>query len=188
MGKREETRTRMMDAASRNFRAHGFSGIGVDGIAKTAGVTSGAFYAHLGSKDAAFQAILETGLDEVLLGIPNFQKESGSDWVSAFADYYLDPPHRVDLECGCAMASLTTDVWRSSDDLHGIYQDKMSDIARTFAKGLTGEGREERAWACLSALIGGLNMLRAMRPGKEADRIAAAIKQSVLSVAGSVAD
>ena len=35
-----ETHQRMLQAAVRSFRQHGFAGIGVDGIAKAAGVTS----------------------------------------------------------------------------------------------------------------------------------------------------
>ena len=59
---KEETRLKMRVAASRSFRAHGFAGVGVDGIAKEAGVTSGAFYSHFGSKDGAFSAALGVGL------------------------------------------------------------------------------------------------------------------------------
>ena len=98
--KKEQTRERMLDAASQSFRAHGYAGVGVDSIAKAAGVTSGAFYAHLGSKDGAFRAALERGLDEVIVAIPQFQNEHGSKWVEAFADYYLGKAHRDDLACG----------------------------------------------------------------------------------------
>ena len=52
--KKLETRSRIIDAAGRSFRSNGYAGIGVDGIAKAAGVTSGAFYAHLGSKKWCF--------------------------------------------------------------------------------------------------------------------------------------
>ena len=48
LNKKQETRKRIINAASRGFRSNGYAGIGVDGIAKEAGVTSGAFYAHLG--------------------------------------------------------------------------------------------------------------------------------------------
>ena len=66
-----ETRRKIIDAAGRGFRKHGYAGIGVDGLAKSAGVTSGAFYAHLGSKNGAFEVALEAGLDEVIEGVPD---------------------------------------------------------------------------------------------------------------------
>ena len=43
-GLKQEARTKILDAAGRGFRRLGFGGIGVDGLAKEAGVTSGAFY------------------------------------------------------------------------------------------------------------------------------------------------
>jgi AcrR family transcriptional regulator len=79
---RQKTRKRIINAASQGFRSNGYAGIGVDGIgvdgiAKEAGVTSGAFYAHLGSKDGAFQATLSVGLYEVIAEIPEFQLQHG---------------------------------------------------------------------------------------------------------------
>jgi AcrR family transcriptional regulator len=73
----QKTRKRIINAARQGFRSNGYAGIGVDGIAKEAGVTSGAFYAHLGSKDGAFQATLSVGLDEVIAEIPEFQLQHG---------------------------------------------------------------------------------------------------------------
>ena len=59
--KKQLTHRKMLDAASMSFRSNGYAGIGVDGIAKAAGVTSGAFYAHFGSKDKAFKSVLDMG-------------------------------------------------------------------------------------------------------------------------------
>ncbi|MFT7414539.1 MAG: TetR/AcrR family transcriptional repressor of nem operon, partial [Methylophagaceae bacterium] len=43
LSKKNETRKRIIKAASKGFRSNGYAGIGVDSIAKEAGVTSGAF-------------------------------------------------------------------------------------------------------------------------------------------------
>jgi len=185
--KKEQTKLRMLDAASRSFRSHGFAGIGVDGIAKEAGVTSGAFYAHLGSKNKAFEAILITGLDEVIEGVPKFQNDFKGEWVQAFADYYLGPPHIEDLECGCAMASLTSEVVRSDSKLQSIYERKMSKIADLMAEGLA-EGsdgeKKARAWTMLSTLIGGLNVVRAIGDETIALNVASSIKSAAVKAAG----
>jgi len=122
--KKELTRARILDAASRSFRSSGYAGTGVDGIAKSAGVTSGAFYAHFGSKDGAFEAALAVGMDEVIESIPDFQNEFGPNWVSAFADYYLGEAHRNDLACGCAMTTLSPEVVRADPAVHKAYEAK----------------------------------------------------------------
>lgn len=185
--KRQQTRARMLDAASRGFRSKGYAGIGVDGIAKAAGVTSGAFYAHFGSKDSAFSAALDAGLDEVIETLPKLQQEAGSGWVEAFVDYYIGRAHREDLECGCAMATLSPEVVRAGPEMHAAYEVKMKKIAQLVAYGLDGNSKEERvsrAWAMLGILIGGLTMARAVKTRKAAEDIASSIHTAAINVAG----
>ncbi|MBK8971696.1 MAG: TetR/AcrR family transcriptional regulator [Hahellaceae bacterium] len=185
---KEETRRKVTESVSRGFRKHGYAGIGIDKLAKDAGVTSGAFYAHFGSKNGAFEVALNLGLDEVIEAIPRFQHESGAAWVQAFVDYYLGQPHIKDLECGCAMASLTPEVVRSDAEFHAIYETKMVRIAGLIAQGLLEatdtQNARGRAWALLSLLTGGLNMVRAMNSPEAADELIEALKPTALAVAG----
>jgi len=184
---KEETRLKISEAAGRGFRRHGYAGIGVDGLAKAAGVTSGAFYAHFASKAGAFELALIAGLDEVIEGVPKFQREHGADWVKAFAAYYLGKAHRRDLECGCAMASLTPEVIRFGAEMHALYEKKMTRIADLVAGGLasgSNKNRRERAWAMLGVLIGGLNVARAMKHKKTSEEVAEAIKAAAIEAAG----
>lgn len=185
--RKEETRKRMGEAASRGFREHGFSGIGVDGIAKEAGVTSGAFYAHFGSKDGAFEVALEIGLDEVIAGIPEFQREHGLAWVEAFADYYLGKPHREDLACACAMTTLGPEVARGHSEGRRIYEEKMSKIVTLIAEGLdegTPEQLRARAWSLISVLTGGLTASRSVGSSSLTEEVAAAVRLAAVAVAG----
>lgn len=185
--KKEETRQKMLDAAGRSFRSYGYSGIGVDGLAREAGVTSGAFYAHFGSKSAAFDTALTAGLDEVIQAVPQFQSEHKEGWVKAFADYYLGKPHRSDLACGCAMTTLAPEVVRSGPKVHALFEKKMNSIIDLIVEGLAGATHEERrarAWAMLSTLVGGLTMARAVKSIKSADEIAEAVKPTAIKAAG----
>ncbi|MCH6257474.1 TetR/AcrR family transcriptional regulator [Puniceicoccaceae bacterium K14] len=185
--RREKTRQNMLLAASKGFRSHGFEGIGVDTIAKGAGATSGAFYAHLGSKKNAFLYALELGLQEVVQSVPKFQNEHDELWLEAFADYYLGSTHRKDLACGCAMASLSPDIARQTKEAQTLYAQYMEKIAALVAKGLTGNNQDEklsRAWSFLSILIGGLTVTRALGDNPTAETIASNIKQKALEVAG----
>lgn len=184
---KEETRKKMLSAAGRGFRSHGYAGIGVDGLAKEAGVTSGAFYSHFGSKDAAFDEALSAGLDEVIAAVPVFQKDHGADWIQAFANYYLGKDHREDLACGCAMTTLSPEVVRAAAPVHAAYEQKMTEIANLMAVGLaggTGEDRRARAWATLSTLIGGLTISRAMKSTGTVTNIADSVIQAAVKAAG----
>jgi len=182
--KKEQTRARILDAASQSFRSSGYAGTGVDGIAKAAGVTSGAFYAHFGSKDGAFEAALAAGMDEVIESIPNFQREFGPDWVGDFADYYLGEAHRNDLAYGCAMTTLSPEVARADPNIHTAYEAKMNRIVGLIADGLDGgseDARNARAWAMLSTLVGGLTLSRAVANSDIANGIAAAARTAAVA-------
>lgn len=185
---KEETRNKIVTAASRGFRKHGYGGIGVDGLAKSAGVTSGAFYAHLGSKEGAFNTALEFGLDEVIDSLPVLQAEHGVHWVKAFVEYYLSKSHRSDLECGCAMATLTPEVVRFGEEVHAVFEKKMLVIAELIAHGLAGKTKENRlirAWSMLGVLIGGINIVRGMLSAEASDAVADAIRQAAIKTAGA---
>lgn len=176
-----------MDTVGRGFRARGFAGVGVDGLAKAAGVTSGAFYAHCGSKDGAFAEALETGLHEVVDGLAGLQRENGATWIGAFADYYLGAPHLGNLETGCAMALLTAEVVRFPQATHALFEKKMNEIVAVFAQGLAGgdeADRRARAWASLSVLIGGVNVARALKTPAATAEVAQAVRAAALVAAG----
>ena len=184
---KEQTRIKIIGAAGRSFRSYGYSGIGVDGLAKEAGVTSGAFYSHFGSKSGAFDMALIAGLDEVIEAIPQFQSKHGADWVKAFVDYYLGKQHRNDLACGCAMTTLTPEVVRAGPKVHAVFEEKMDSIANLVAQGLAGPSDKDcraRAWSMLSLLIGGLTIARAMKSAKTTNEVAEVIKATAIKAAG----
>lgn len=186
--KKSATRSKLVDAAGRGFRTHGFSGVGVDSMAGSAGATSGAFYAHLGSKGKAFHIALTAGLDEVIEAIPQYQLEHGSAWIDAFSDYYLGKPHRLDMACGCAMTTLTPDVMRGDEAAKEIYETRMNEIAELISGGLTKidlTDRMPRAWSILQTLIGGLMMARSMHTEDASDRVAQATKAAVRILAAA---
>lgn len=185
MKKAERTRAKLIKSAGKGFRRAGYAGVGVDSIAQEAGVTSGAFYAHLGSKDGAFRSALLAGLEDVLAAVPKFREDYGRDWPQAFADYYLGDVHRNDIEDGCAMAGLSPDVVRATPDVQREYADLMQQIADEFVKGIPGGGSEtekqQKAWSFLTALIGALIVARAAGSDPVAARIADASKSSAVS-------
>lgn len=185
---KEETRRKVTEAVSRGFRKHGYAGVGVDKLAKDAGVTSGAFYANFGSKSGAFEVALVLGLDEVIEAVPRFQQEHGSAWVLAFVDYYLGKAHREDRECGCAMTALTPEVARADADFRQTFESKMTRIVDLIAHGLAGADAEEsrtRAWAMLGILTGGLNLARALHSDAAVEEVARAIGVAALQAAGT---
>ncbi|MEQ1672130.1 MAG: TetR/AcrR family transcriptional regulator, partial [Hyphomicrobium sp.] len=112
-GHKEEAKAKILGAVGRGFRRLGFGGIGVDGLAKEAGVTSGAFYGHFPSKADAFRAAAVAGMIDVRLAIEQTRASQGEVWLSKFADFYMNAKRTCDLSDACALQSLTPEVGRA---------------------------------------------------------------------------
>jgi len=185
--KREQTYLRILEAASQSFKCQGFSGVGVKTIAQAAEVTTGAFYAHFGSKDGAFDAVIKDGLRRSLHIITGIQRDQGKKWPKVYADFYLSRQHRVDVAGGCAIAALSPDIARAAPEHQIAFDTGMMQIVDVVSAGLAKgsfEDRRDRAWSYLSTLTGGLILARAARTPKLADNIARASSAQALAVAG----
>lgn len=158
-GYKEKVKQQILDAAGRGFREEGYGGLGIDGLAKRAGLTSGAFYGHFSSKDEAFKEAVTKGLQDYAQGVLNFKTDQGAQWAQAFLDYYLGTPHMDDLGCGCAVPGLSAEVMRADSDIKKAYEDEVKIIADTIAKGLKGQHKHD-AWALMALLAGSVMMAR----------------------------
>ncbi|SRR5579883_1306133 len=183
---KEDTKERILHAASRGFRSHGYNGIGVNTLAKEAGVTSGAFYGYFRSKEDAFLAAVVDGLDEYRAGIEAFRANYGAVWSVALADYYVGRKHRQDLACGCALPTLSPEVIRADRRVRSAYQAALIKLNEAIAAGLaTGTAIEKRAtaWVILSVLAGGLTLARAVWDEALAEQISVAVHDATIAVA-----
>ncbi len=176
VGKKEQSREKILASAGRGFRAQGFGGLGIDGLAKAAGVTSGAFYAHFRSKADAFREAVRLGMSDLGSGIRGF-RDRGGDWVAAFVDFYMDDRRAVPLADSCALQSLTGEVARADAATRAAYGEALEDVIATLASGF-GESRDARARAIavLALVSGGVSMARAAGDPALADEIVAAVR------------
>lgn len=186
-GYREQAKVKLLAAVGRGFRKCGYGGIGVDGLAKEAMVTSGALYSHFESKDAAFKETIIAGVDELRDNIRKLQAEHGARWIEVFVDYYLGPKRICDMEDSCALQSLTPEVQRSANETKSLFQSHVSVVVDAVADGLGGTDealRRDKAWALLSILTGGVTLARSMAEATVSDAIANGLKQAALAVVG----
>ena len=178
-GSNSDAKERLAAAAGRSFRSGGFGGVGIDGLAKEAGLTSGAFYAHYGSKAEAFRQSVRDGVHDLAQGILGFQ-ESGGDWVARFIDFYLT--ERVTCKIGesCALQSLSVDVARAGDEVRSDYGAELNLAMDALAHGV---GGREKAIALLALLSGGVSMARAVNSPLLADEIIASLRVGASAIA-----
>ncbi len=174
IGRREEGRARILASAGRGFRRHGYEGLGVDGLAKEAGVTSGAFYAHFKSKAAAFRDAIVAGMEELRAGITSMREMHGPAWVGAFINFYLGDRRTCDLANSCALQSLTGDVARSDEGARGAFEAELIKVIEAASVGNDGVPRAQMI-AILALLTGGVSLARAIRSPALSDEIAQAV-------------
>ena len=171
-GQKEESRARILASAGRGFRARGYGGLGVDGLAKEAGVTSGAFYAHFKSKAAAFTAAVAKGMNDLLEGIRGLQASHGAGWRTAFIDFYLSDRLTCALDESCAMQSLTNEVARAEPEAREAYEAEFRQVIAATAQGTS----RAEALALLALLSGGVSLARAVQDPALSAEIAEAVR------------
>jgi AcrR family transcriptional regulator len=174
----------ILQAGAKALRTNGFNGIGVDGVAASAGVTSGAFYSNFSNKEALLEEVIET-----CLGEPFIDSESGSlaerqarlkEWLAM----YISADHRADPASGCVMPTLSADVARSSPQIRETYERRMLALVGKMSNALGGTGpdREKRAWSIIAMMIGAIAVSRAMPDGEKADQALAAALQTAIAL------
>src|SRR6266540_946072 len=108
--KKEETRERILRAAARAIRKHGYEGVGVADVMKEAGLTHGGFYAHFESRDALLAAA-----------------KPGQE-LMALVDTYLSDGHLAAPEQGCAIAAAGSEVPRQEAEVRRVASRRIKDL------------------------------------------------------------
>jgi TetR/AcrR family transcriptional regulator, transcriptional repressor for nem operon len=176
----------ILQAGTRALRKNGFNGIGVDGLAASAGVTSGAFYSNFSSKEALLQEVIET-----CLGEPFIDSESGSPAerqhrLKEFLAMYISADHRADPASGCVIPTLSADVARSNPQTRDAYKRRMLALVDKMSNAMDGAGpaREKRAWSVIAVMAGAIAISRAMPDGEEAGQVLDSALQTATALVG----
>lgn len=93
---REETRTRLLDAAVEVFVARGIAAASVEDIAEAAGFSRGAFYSNFADKDALVLALLQRASDEAIAEIEGLLEThpDPDDYIRATQELMMSPSRR----------------------------------------------------------------------------------------------
>ncbi|OBK17750.1 hypothetical protein A5635_03785 [Mycobacterium asiaticum] len=166
----------------RSMKVAGFNGVGVDGLAAAAEVTSGAFYSNFANKEAMLEAVVEAGVGEPFLSAT----ESGTDaerrkQLNSFLTNYLTLAHVEAPEDGCVMPALSADVARAGEAAQQAYERKIGALAARIAELLDGTraDRERRAWSIVALLVGAVSVSRAMPDPAARKKVLTAAKRTV---------
>jgi AcrR family transcriptional regulator len=162
----------IQQAGARALRTNGFNGIGVDGLAASAGVTSSAFYSNFSNKEALLEEVIETCLGESFIDSESGSLAERQDRLKESLAMYISADHRADPASGCVISTFSADVARSNPQIRAAYKRKMLALVHRMSNVLDGAGpdREKRAWSMVAMMIGAIAISRAMPNGEEADQ------------------
>lgn len=162
---KERARNALLRAGARSLKTSGFNGIGVDGLAAAAGVTSGAFYSNFPNKEAMLEAVVDAGVGEPFLSDTDSatREEGRASLISLLRDY-ISAHHSLDPADGCVMPALSADVSRATAPVKDAYQRKMTALVDRIAQLLDGDesDRQRRAWSIVALMVGSIVISRGM--------------------------
>jgi TetR/AcrR family transcriptional regulator, transcriptional repressor for nem operon len=174
-------------AGARSLKTRGFNGIGVDGLAAAAGVTSGAFYSNFPSKEAMLEAVIVAGLGEPLLADTDSSTPvAGRARLISFIEDYLSSDHSMDPGEGCVMPALSADVARAQPRVKEAYERKVILLVDRIANLLDGDERQRRAWSIVALMVGAIMISRAI-PG-DSDSTVAPLESALATALVLLAD
>ncbi|OBI84748.1 hypothetical protein A9X00_29225 [Mycobacterium sp. 1245805.9] len=160
------------------MKVAGFNGIGVDGLAAAADVTSGAFYSNFANKEAMLEAIVEAAVGEPFVSdTKSGARAERRAKLKAFVAEYLSPEHVENPGDGCVMPTLSADVARSGASTREAYERRIAALADRMGELFDGADPERRAWSVIALMVGAVSISRAMSdPATQAEVLDAANK------------
>ncbi|HEY3712286.1 MAG TPA: TetR family transcriptional regulator [Amycolatopsis sp.] len=92
----EQTKRRLLDAATAEFSGYGIAGARVDRIAAAAGCNKAMIYAYFGSKEQLFDAVFDERTKAFFAAVP-FDAGDLAGYTGRAFDYYEDHPETLRL-------------------------------------------------------------------------------------------
>ena len=180
----ERTRRRIIEAAGRLFRRHGFAGAKIDEIMAEADLTRGGFYAHFDSKSDLFAAVMQDELEftrQLRLAVER-DPEAGAEEAIA---YYLDPANRRKIARGCTVVSNAADLARAGAATRKRFARSFDDLVAEFAaiaRGRSNEEQRARGLAALSTCVGAVVLARALQGEDRIEELLESARSGALAV------
>lgn len=176
-GYKEQKRRELLKAAGAAAKQNGFAATGVDALAQAAGVTSGAVYAHFGSKAGLLDAVIVNEMERSRARWARHPERSKETWLAEEAARYLSRAHIDHPESGCLMPTLAADVARAGEPTRQVFEDRLREAQGDIA-GKLGDGT--KAWQFLSQIVGAMVLARAVVSEDVQEEILSAGRNAVI--------
>lgn len=164
INRKETTHKRIVETAARAIRRSGYDGTGVADIMKEAGLTHGGFYAHFSSRDAMLAEAADlAGADTIAIAERIFAEAPREQALFALMNAYLSNEHMANIESGCALASLGSEMPRQAPEVRKAATRRIKEMVALVESRFTGQpDAHEKALVTISTMVGTLLLARAV--------------------------
>lgn len=180
----ETTHERILEVAARVLRRNGYAGVGVADVMKQAGLTHGGFYAHFASRDALLaEAIAQAGRDSAaLMGRRISQRLArGQSALRALVESYLSDSHLREVEGGCVVAALGSEMHRQTPELLEPSAERVRGLIGLVQQALPAGGTPEQAMVIAGTLVGTLQLARTLGANAQGKALLTAARNALLA-------
>ncbi|HEU5294551.1 MAG TPA: TetR/AcrR family transcriptional regulator [Burkholderiaceae bacterium] len=180
--RKEETHERIVQAAARAIRRHGYAGVGVADVMKEAGLTHGGFYAHFKSRDDLLvEALARAGSDSssTITRAAQARRTRGVSAFRALVDSYLSESHLASMDTGCPVAALGCDMARQTGAVREASAQRVERLIALVRGTLPGATRSTAA-VITSTLVGALQLARAIGDNADGRALLAAARKALI--------
>jgi len=157
----ETNRTSLLQAAGRLFREKGFDGVGVAEVAKEAGLTHGALYAHFPSKDAL---AAEAFSDAIAQRVTSMRRRKRT--FEEFLEVMFSTETRDTLANGCPLTASASEIARQgtavATSFARAFEDTVAVLEESIESEMTASQKRRFAVSALAAQIGAIAVARAV--------------------------
>jgi TetR/AcrR family transcriptional regulator, transcriptional repressor for nem operon len=168
-----QTRKRIVEAASREFRKNGIVATGLNDLMKASGLTHGGFYKHFESKD---QLVAEAYAEAVDASIGVM---SAHPTIDAAVATYLSSGHRDDPASGCPLAAIGSELARTDRRTREAATEGFARLVDLLEAKSRGKDARRRALVAASTMIGALTMSRVVSDPKLSAEILSEVEKSL---------
>ncbi len=166
ISRKELTRDKIVDVASRAIRRAGYDGVGLANIMKEAGLTHGGFYAHFESRNALLaEATRRAGRStgDVLVERLRVAREQGVSAFSALVNIYLGDAQLKNTECGCVVAALAGEIPHQEEEVASVARAHVLGLIELVRNNLPSGVDPEQAQVITATMVGALQLARALK-------------------------
>jgi TetR/AcrR family transcriptional regulator, transcriptional repressor for nem operon len=181
-----KTRARIVDEASRLFRARGIDATSVADVMSAAGLTVGGFYRHFESKeDLVVEAIDAASRETADRHLARSASEDGNNLLALF-DTYLSDAHRKHPGLGCPVAALCSEVAHGSKTTKRAFTGALERLLTGIGAAGGPSSKADRASALFaaSAAVGAVVLARATHDESLARELLSAARERLVGPSG----